>query len=131
MVLIFVWVQISRPLINLCDECFDIFYESIDLFCFISGFGFDSKRIEENYLYLRLNYLNCYCFQYCLEWHSFHAVNVAVDGRHLDCTAYDGAMGGRHTVHLVLADHETCMDDSFHAVVGKMLPSSPTVSILD
>lgn len=58
-------------------------------------------------------------------------MNVAVDGQRLDYTAYDGAMDGRHTVHSTRADHETYMDDSFHAAEDMMMPSCPMVLILD
>lgn len=56
-------------------------------------------------------------------------MNVAVDGQHLDCNG--AMMGGLHTVHSRKADHETCMDDSSHAVADKMMPSNPAVLILD
>lgn len=82
-------------------------------------------KIKMIYLYLLMYCSSCYCFQHFRVCHNVHVVNVAADEPQLDYTAYDVAQGVPHIAHSTPMDRETYMDDSFHVVEGKTMPSSP------
>lgn len=78
------------------------------------------------YLYSTLNYLNWNWSQHHCRWSdSWDVVHAIVDGPQLDCMVHDDVMqDALHTVRSTKADHETCMGDSFHVVVGKTMSST-------